>query len=66
MHKILLAGAALSVLTAVTSFGASAAPSAAPIHVAPAQPLATHVDFYYHHRHWHHRRWERNHWRYWD
>jgi hypothetical protein len=66
MHKILLAGAALGVLTALTSFGAVAAPSATGVRMAPSQPAVTHVDYFYHRRHWQHRRWERNHWRYWD
>ncbi len=66
MRKILLAAVALGGLTAMTSVGASAAPSAAGVHVTPSHPLVTHVQYYWHHRHWHHRRWEHHHWRYWD
>jgi hypothetical protein len=65
MHKLLLTAAALGGLTALTSFGASAAPSAAGIHVAPSQPLVTHVEYYYNHHHYQHRHWEHHHWRYW-
>jgi uncharacterized membrane protein len=65
MHKLLLAAAALGGLTALTAFGASAAPSAAGLHVVPSQPMVTHVDYYYHNRHWQHRHYEHNHWRYW-
>jgi hypothetical protein len=65
MRRLLLAAVALGGLIALTTGGASAAPSAAGVHVAPSQPLVTNVDYYYHHRHWHHRHWEHNHWRYW-
>jgi hypothetical protein len=71
MRRILLAAVALGGLTALTAGGASAAPSVAGVHaegisVAPAQPLVTHVDYYWHRRHWHHRHWEHHRWRYWD
>lgn len=66
MRRILLAAVVLGGLTAVTTLGASAAPSAAALHVAPSQPLVTHVDYNYHHHHWHHRRYEHGHWHYWD
>jgi hypothetical protein len=66
MRRILLAMAALGGLTALTAANASAAPSAAGLHVTPSQPLVTHVDYYYHHHHWHHRHWDHGHWRYWD
>jgi hypothetical protein len=71
MHKILLATVAFAGLSAVTTLGAAAAPSAAPLaaglHATPAQPLATRVDYYDRDRHhWHHRHWEHHHWRYYD
>jgi hypothetical protein len=62
MRRLLLAAVALGGLTALTAPGASAAPSAAGVHVTPSQPLVTTVQW---HRHWHHRRWEHHHWRYW-
>ncbi len=65
MHRILLTTAALGGFLALTTFGASAAPSAVGVHMVPSQPLVTHVDYYWHHRHWHHRHWEHDHWRYW-
>jgi hypothetical protein len=64
MHKFLLTVATLGGLAALTATGASAAPSAAGLHVDPTQPLVTNVDYYYHHHHYHHRHWEHNHWRY--
>ncbi len=66
MRKTLLAAAAVCGLTAVTAFGATAAPSAAGVHITPAQPPVTQVDYYWHHHRWHHRHWEHHRWRYWD
>jgi hypothetical protein len=66
MRTILLAAIALAGLTALTSFGAAAAPYSAGVHVLPQQPLATHVDYYWNHRHWHHRHRDHGHWRYWN
>jgi hypothetical protein len=66
MRKILLVAVAIGGLTALTAAGASAAPSAAGLHVAPSQPLVTHVDYWNHHHHWHHRHWDHGHWHYWD
>ena len=66
MRRLLLAAVALGGLTALTTGGASAASAVADVHVAPSQPLLTHVDYYYHRHHWHHRRWEHHHWHYWD
>jgi hypothetical protein len=66
MRRLLFSIAALGGLTALTAFGAAAAPSAAGVHMAPPQPLASRVDYYHNHRHWHHRHWENHHWRYWN
>jgi hypothetical protein len=66
MRKILLVAVAIGGLTALTAAGASAAPSVAGLHVAPSQPLVTHVDYWNHHHHWHHRHWDHGHWHYWD
>ncbi len=70
MQKLLLAAVAFAGLTAVTTFGATAAPSAAPsaagVHAAPSQALVTQVDYYRNHHRWHHRRWEHRRWRYYD
>jgi hypothetical protein len=66
MRKILLAAVALGGLTALSAGGASAAPSASGIHVVPAQPLVTNVDYYWHRHHYHHRHWDHGRWRYWD
>jgi hypothetical protein len=63
MKRLLLA-AALGGLTALTASAATAAPLAAGIHVAPAQPAVTQVNYYWHRRHWHHRHWYHHHWRY--
>lgn len=64
MHRLLLAAAAIGGLTALTTLGAVAAPSAAGVHVTPSQPQLTQVDYYWNHHHWHHRHWEHDHWRY--
>jgi uncharacterized membrane protein len=64
MKRLLLAAAALAGLTALTATGGSAAPFNAGARVAPAQPTATQVNYYWHHRHWHHRHWEHRRWRY--
>jgi len=66
MRKLLLAAAAIGGLTALTSVGAVAAPSAAGLHVVPSEPLVTNVDYWHGHHHWHHRHWDHGHWRYWD
>ena len=66
MRKILLAAVALGGLTALAASSASAAPSAAGVHVVQSQPPVTNVDYYWHHHHWHHRHWEHNQWRYWN
>jgi hypothetical protein len=66
MRKLLLTAVAFGGLTALAASGASAAPSATGVHVAPSHPMVTHVDYYWNHRHWHHRHWEHNHWHYWD
>ncbi len=65
MKRVLLAAVALGGLTVLTTSGAMAAPFTAGVHVAPTQPAATQVDYYWHRRHWHHRRWWHHHWRYW-
>ena len=65
MRRFFLAAAAIGGLTALSAGGASAAPSAAVLHVTPSHPMVTHVDFWYHHRHWHHRHWDHGRWRYW-
>jgi hypothetical protein len=64
MRRTLLATVALAVVTALTSVGASAAPSAAGLHVAPSQALVTDVDYYWHHHHYHHRHWAHGHYHY--
>jgi len=61
MSRLLFAAAALGGLFALTTVEASAAPSAAGLHPAPAQAMVTPVDYYYNHHHWHHRRWEHEH-----
>lgn len=66
MRKLLLAATVLGGLTALGTMGASAAPSAAGVYVAPSQVLVTNVDYYYNHRHWHHRHYSHGHWHYWD
>ncbi len=66
MKKLLLAAVALGGLTALTATAATAAPLTAGVHVAPAQPGVTDVNYYWNQRHWHHRRWEHHHWHYWD
>jgi hypothetical protein len=66
MRRLLFATAALGGLTALTAFGASAAPSAAGLHPVQSHPLVNNVDYYWHRHHWHHRHWEHHHWRYWD
>ena len=66
MRKLFLAAVALGGFTAVTMAGASAAPLGAGVHVVPARPAVTQVDYYWHHHHYHHRHWEHNRWRYWD
>jgi hypothetical protein len=66
MRRILLVAAALGGLTALTAFGAAAAPSAAGVHVVGSQPPVSQVDYYWHHHHWHHRHWDHSHWHYWD
>jgi len=65
MRRMLLAAVALGGLTAVTTAAASAAPSAAGLHVAPPELAMTQVDYYWHHHHYHHRHWDHDHWRYW-
>jgi hypothetical protein len=62
---MLLAAVALAGLTALTTAGASAAPSAAGFHMAPSQPGVTRVDYYRNHHHYHHRHWDHHHWHYW-
>jgi hypothetical protein len=66
MRKILLAAVALGGLTALAASGASAAPSAAGVHVVQPQPAVTSVDYYWHHQHYHHRHWEHHQWRYYN
>jgi ABC-type glycerol-3-phosphate transport system substrate-binding protein len=46
MRKILLAAVALGGLTALAAAGASAAQSAAGVHVGQPQPPVTNVDYY--------------------
>ena len=65
MRRMLLMAVALGGLTALTTAGASAAPSAAGIHITPSHPAATQVDYYSNHHHYHHRRWDHHHWHYW-
>jgi hypothetical protein len=64
MRGILCGAAALGFVTALTSVGASAAPSAASLHVAPFQALVTDVDYYWHHHHYRHRHWAHGHYHY--
>jgi hypothetical protein len=66
MRRMLFAAAAIGGLTALSAFGAAAAPSAARVHAAPSHTLVTPVDYYWNHHHWHHRHWEHDHWRYWN
>jgi hypothetical protein len=66
MRKILLTAAAFGGLTALTTFGASAAPSAAGVHVVGSHPAVIQADYYWQHHHWHHRRWGHHRWHYWD
>jgi hypothetical protein len=67
VRRILLAAAAIGGLTALTAFGAAAAPVAGvATQVAPAPQHIVQADWYWHHRHWRHRRWEHHHWRYWN
>jgi hypothetical protein len=66
MRKLLFAAVAFGGLTALAATGASAAPSAAGVRLAPSHPVATHVDYYHNRHHWHHRRREHNRWRYWN
>jgi hypothetical protein len=67
VRKILLAAAAIGGLTALTAFGASAAPvaGAANQFTAPQQHVAQ-ADWWWRHHHWHHRRWWHGGWHYWD
>jgi hypothetical protein len=64
MRRILLGAVALGVVTALSSVGASAAPSAASFHVAPSQALVTDVNYYWHHHYYHHRHWAHGHYHY--
>jgi hypothetical protein len=64
MRKLLLAAVALGSLIGLTASGAMAAPLGAGVHVAPAQPAVTDVQYYYNHRHWHHRHYEHGHYHY--
>jgi hypothetical protein len=64
MRKLLLAAVAFGGLVGLTASGAMAAPVGAGVHVAPAQPAVTQVEYYYNHHHYHHRHYEHNHWRY--
>jgi hypothetical protein len=64
MRKMLLSAAVLCVVAALTSVEASAAPSAAILHVGPSHPLVTDVDYYWHHNHYHHRHWAHGHYHY--
>ncbi len=66
MPRLLLAIAALVGLSTLTAFGASAAPSAAGFHAMSQSPGVTHVDYYWHHRHYRHRRFDHGRWHYWD
>lgn len=66
MKKLLLAAAAVCGLTALSAFGAVAAPvvGAAGPGVAPAQHVVQ-ADYYWHGHHWHHRHYEHGNYRYW-
>jgi hypothetical protein len=64
MRKILLGATVLCVVAALTSVGASAAPSAAILHVGPSHALVTDVDYYWHHNHYNHRHWAHGHYHY--
>jgi hypothetical protein len=64
MRRMLFTLAALGVVTALTSFGALAAPLAGRLQVAPSHPLLTDVDFYWHHNRYHHRHWAHGHYNY--
>jgi hypothetical protein len=63
MKKLLLTAATFGSLTALTSVGASAAPSAAGLYVAPSQQMTTDVDYTWNHHHYHHRHYEHSHYR---
>jgi hypothetical protein len=66
VKKFLLAAAAVGGLTALSAFGASAAPvvGAAGHGVAPAQHVVQ-ADYFSHGHHWHHRHYEHGSYRYW-
>jgi hypothetical protein len=64
MHRILFA-VVLGGLTTLTTIAAQAAPGAGGLHVSRSNPVALHVDYYWHHHHWHHRRFYNGFWRYW-
>jgi hypothetical protein len=67
MCRLLLAAAAIGGLTALTAFGAAAAP--VPGAMGPSAAMPQHVvqaDWYWHHHHWHHRRYYHGGWHYWD
>jgi hypothetical protein len=66
MYRMVLAAVAFAGLTAVTTLGATAAPSATGVHASPSQALVTQVDYYHNHHRWHHRRWEHRRWRYYN
>ncbi|HEY3846427.1 MAG TPA: hypothetical protein VGL95_04880 [Acetobacteraceae bacterium] len=67
MRRLLLAAAAIGGLTAVTGFGATAAPVAgAAGQYAVSLQHVVQADWYVNHHHWHHRRWEHGSWHYWD
>ncbi|MGA3397790.1 MAG: hypothetical protein ABSC95_01120 [Acetobacteraceae bacterium] len=67
MRKLLLSAVAIGGLTALSSFGATAAPvvGAAGQYAVPQQHVVL-ADWYWHHHHWHHRRWWHGGWHYWD
>ncbi len=76
MRHLLLTTIALTGLVAATAVTASAAPLAAPLALARAEPdhgLVIKADYddwhrreWRHHEWWHHRHWEHNHWHYYN
>ena len=66
MRKLLLTAAAAVGLLGLAATEASAAPTAAGLHAAPAaHAQVTPVGYWYHHHYYQHRHWNHNHWHYW-
>jgi hypothetical protein len=67
VRRVLLAAAAIGGLTALTAFGATAAPvaGAAGQYVASPHHMVQ-ADWYVNHHHWSHRRFDHGRWHYWN